>query len=341
MNYIIFTIIFIIVLFLYLHIYFHIKTSDDLMVYNIDMPSKDKFEEICDLRQPVIIQYPKDELMGVMNLTHLVDNYGAFDINIRPINKDDATEVYMPLILREAVDLFLNDKDRKYYTECNEDFLRETTLLKVLQYNDTFLRPALVSSCKYDLVSGPIGLSTPLTYQLNYRNYFMVTQGSIKVKLIPPSYHRYLYSEADYLNFEFTSPINPWNVQDQYRINYEKIKSLEVELKEGMMIYIPAYWWYSFQFEKLSCVMSFKYKTYMNTVAILPQLGLHFLQKMNVKRQTFSNMGDVGGEAIGVMMGAREETREGQSGGAEVDIVQETKTESHYTFGNLKRPLQA
>ena len=41
-------IIFCIVLFLYLHLQYHLKTSDDLEVYTIDNPSKDKLEEICD-----------------------------------------------------------------------------------------------------------------------------------------------------------------------------------------------------------------------------------------------------------------------------------------------------
>ena len=46
--------IFCLVLFIYLHVYFHLKTSNDLEVYEIEQPSKDKLEEICDLRQPVI-----------------------------------------------------------------------------------------------------------------------------------------------------------------------------------------------------------------------------------------------------------------------------------------------
>ena len=51
--------IFCIVLFLYLHIYFHLKTSEDLEVYDIDKPSKDKLEEICDIRQPVRFEFNK------------------------------------------------------------------------------------------------------------------------------------------------------------------------------------------------------------------------------------------------------------------------------------------
>ena len=48
--------LFCLVLFLYLHIQFHLKTSNDLELYEIDYPSKEKLEEICDLRQPLIFQ---------------------------------------------------------------------------------------------------------------------------------------------------------------------------------------------------------------------------------------------------------------------------------------------
>ncbi len=50
------------------------------------------------------------------------------------------------------------------------------------------------------------------------------------------------------------------------------------------MLFIPAFWWYSMEFAEHTSVASFKYRTYMNTVAILPQLFLRFLQQQNVKR---------------------------------------------------------
>ena len=52
------------ILFLYIHIYFHLKTSDDLEVYEIDKPSKDKLEEICDLRQPVVFNFQNDQFIS-------------------------------------------------------------------------------------------------------------------------------------------------------------------------------------------------------------------------------------------------------------------------------------
>ena len=53
--------IFCIILFFYLHIQFHLKTSNDLEIYEVEQASKDRVEEICDLRQPVLINFPSEE----------------------------------------------------------------------------------------------------------------------------------------------------------------------------------------------------------------------------------------------------------------------------------------
>ena len=52
--------IFCIVLFIYLHITFHLKISDDLEVYTIENVSKDRLEEICNLKQPVLFDYTNE-----------------------------------------------------------------------------------------------------------------------------------------------------------------------------------------------------------------------------------------------------------------------------------------
>ena len=51
------------------------------------------------------------------------------------------------------------------------------------------------------------------------------------------------------------------------------------------MIYIPAFWWYSISYSENTTTASFKYRTYMNNVAIFPKLCMKFLQTQNVKRQ--------------------------------------------------------
>jgi hypothetical protein len=279
--------IFCIVLFLYLHIYFQLKTSNDLEVYEIEQPSKDKLEEICDLRQPVIFDYQNDSLLESCKINTVAEHYSAFDVKLRNVKElDENTDLHIPITLKVALSLFNNDKDSKYIIEKNNDFLEETGLIKNFKYNDAFLRPPMVSNCFYDMVSASQNTETPLQYNVNYRNFYLVTHGKIKIKLIPPKSARYLYPTDDYENFEFRSPLNPWEIQRQYKADFDKIKTLEIELTPGKIIYIPAYWWYSVKFmEPLTSVCVFKYRTYMNTVAILPKLCMKTLQRQNTKRE--------------------------------------------------------
>lgn len=279
--------IFCIVLFLYLHIYFQLKTSNDLEVYEIEQPSKDKLEEICDLRQPVIFDYQNDSLLESCKINTVTEHYSAFDVKLRNVKElDENTDLHIPITLKVALSLFNSDKDSKYIIEKNNDFLEETGLIKNFKYNDAFLRPPMVSNCFYDLVSASQNTETPLQYNVNYRNFYLVTHGKIKIKLIPPKSARYLYPTEDYENFEFRSPLNPWEIQRQYKADFDKIKTLEIELTPGKIIYIPAYWWYSIKFmEPLTSVCVFKYRTYMNTVAILPKLCMKTLQRQNTKRE--------------------------------------------------------
>lgn len=282
--------IFCVVLFLYLHIYFHMKTSNDLEVYEIDQPSKDKLEEVCDLRQPVLFEYANERLMESCTLNAMRATYGAFDVRLRNVkdsaDETDTTALHVPLTLHAAAEAFHSDKDSRYISENNGDFLEETGLTKTFKYNDAFLRPSMVSKCMYDVVCASPGTATPLRYELNYRNYYLVTQGSVKLRLIAPHASKYLYPVADYDNFEFRSPVNPWTTQAEYRADFDKIKTMDVELRAGQIIYIPAYWWCSMQFpaSAVSTICCFKYRTYMNTVSILDKLCMWLLQQQNVKR---------------------------------------------------------
>lgn len=85
MNIIIIILIFCIVLFLYLHIFFHLKTSEDLEVYEISNMSKERLEEICDLRQPITFDYDIQKLNN-LTIENVLQNYNSFDIKIRNIS---------------------------------------------------------------------------------------------------------------------------------------------------------------------------------------------------------------------------------------------------------------
>ena len=133
-------------------------------------------------------------------------------------------------------------------------------------------------------MTGSVQSKTPLRYNLNYRNFYYATHGKINIKLIPPHSSKYLYPIKDYDNFEFRSPINVWNVQQEYKADFDKVKVLDVTLNKGEIIYIPAYWWYSIEYEKISSICVFKYRTFMNSLAISPEIALSMLQGQNIKR---------------------------------------------------------
>ena len=278
--------IFCLVLFIYLHIYFHIKTSEDLEMYEIDDPSKEKLEEICDLRQPVLFDFDCNKIMDTTNKNYLLNNYSSFEIKIRNIlETDDNVELYIPLMLNSANLLFNEDKNSTYFSENNYDFLQETGVIKNLKYNDQFLRPPMVSNCNYDIMLGSSGTYTPFKYEINYRNFFLLTQGTAQLKMTPPHSARYLYPNYDYENFEFRSPVNAWNPQSKYVADFDKVKCLEFTLLPGKILFIPAYWWYTIKFNDSNTSIScFRYKTYMNNLSIVPYIFMHMLQLQNVKR---------------------------------------------------------
>jgi hypothetical protein len=282
--------IFCLVLFIYLHIQYHLKTSNDLEMYELDECSKEKLDEICDVRQPVLFDFDNTKIVETTNQTYIRNYYHAFEVKIRntkDTNEDINTELYLPLPLDSAIKLFQGDKNSIYLSENNSDFLQETGIVKNMSYHDKMLRPYMVSNCNYDILMGSVNTCTPFRYEVNYRNFFLLTQGSAQIKLAAPQSIRYLHTIYDYENFEFKSPVDPWSPQTRYRVDFDKIKCLEFTLIPGKTLYIPAYWWYSIRLNTADTSIScFRYRTYMNNIAISPYIFMHALQIQNVKRQT-------------------------------------------------------
>jgi hypothetical protein len=294
--------VFSVVLFFYIHIYHNYKTSNDLEVYELEEVSKQRLEDVCNLKQPFMFNY-SESLVQHTDLYKLDDHYQSFDINIRKNmteddllenndveDEDPAPEETVPLPINEALALFKKDTASSYFTESNQDFLTESGIGKHIQSNDGYLRPPFVTNCIYDVMAGSKGASTPLRYEMNYRNYYLVTHGSAEILLIPPKYSKYLYPENDYESFEFKSPIHVWKVQGKYKADYNKTKHIKVVMNPGKVLYIPPYWWYSIRFNKRTSITSMKYRTVMNNVSMSPWFVMHFLQLYNVKRNTIENI---------------------------------------------------
>ena len=146
-------------------------------------------------------------------------------------------------------------------------------------------------SYEYDIIIGKNNEFTKCQYNLNFRNYFIILEGNVKLKLAPPKSCKYFSLEKDYENFKFFSNMNIWEPQEEYINDYNKIKFLEIELLPGKIINIPAYWWYSFYFvDNKSNILALKYRTYMNNVTIVPEFLKSFLQRQNIKHELFQKI---------------------------------------------------
>jgi len=79
--------------------------------------------------------------------------------------------------------------------------------------------------------------------------------------------------------------MNPWKIQTKHKAEFSKVKVLDVDLIPGTLLYIPAYWNYSICYDEMSSIAVFQYRTYMNTIAVLPDLIMGVLQKQNVQKK--------------------------------------------------------
>ena len=120
MNPLLAIVVFSCVLFIYLHVYHHIKVSNDLDVYEVDQPSKDRFEEICGVRQPSIFDVDTGDLCNSMTREQVSSMYDAFDLNIRgnhdTEHKADVEQPYVPLAFGAANELLLNENSHTMFS---------------------------------------------------------------------------------------------------------------------------------------------------------------------------------------------------------------------------------
>ena len=87
----------------------------------------------------------------------------------------------------------------------------------------------------------------------------------------------------DYENMEFRARGNLWKEC--------KIQRADILLRQGEVLFIPAYWIYSVMFEDHSTLVSFSYRTVMSSVSVSPQVLLRVLQSQNTKHTITDRQG--------------------------------------------------
>jgi len=275
------------------------KKSEDLDIYEMDYSNNTHLQEICEIRQPVLFQFQHKLFQDISPKN--IAKYGSYDVKIKDTNDyynqseksndtDKRSQINsvdsVTLSLNSTIKLLENDTAAHFISENNDDFLEETGQLRNIQTVDPFLKPVFNIYTKYDLLFGSQNAVTPLRYHNYYRQFLCITSGKIHVKMTPWKSSKYLTPVKDYENYEFRSPIHPTKPLAQFINDFEKTKFLEFDVKEGYVLYIPPYWWYSIQYidpDTFACSVS--YSTVMNCVSNLPDLGLYWLQQQNITKK--------------------------------------------------------
>ena len=316
--------IFFVIIFLYIHLLQQFKLSDEMEIYESDYINKDVFHETCLLKQPFLLNYQSvnpyffhklaterkklSKCAEPIMIKDIADYYPIRQINAATENDEGNADTdaeikveeghkisvdAMSLSYSKALDLLLTKVG--VFTEGNEEFIRETEYHNICQDGfDEYLKPIMTINSSYDMIMGANGTTTPLRYHTNDIHCICLTRGKASVKMTPYRNAKYLYPQTDYEHYEFLSVVNPWQPDEKYLKEMEKVKFLDFEIHSGYLLYIPAYWWYSIRFdsvgdsendvdsEGLTEFVSVKYNPLMNTIANLPSLMIHYLQKQNI-----------------------------------------------------------
>lgn len=254
MKFILYIIIFLITIISYIHILYHLKTSNIDEVYDIDYSNNVELHKICDLRQP---------------FTFKIQEYSLYT------NKNILSDLNKEINIQKEYDI---DKKKKFLSYNNKKILENKYIYKDIVSLDQYIKPSFNVTSMYDIIITSDDISSDLVYNYNYRNFFHICEGNVTIRFIIPDNTKLLDHSTDYESLQELSYYDIWN--------NNKIKFIEINATENDTIYIPPYWWYSFKFNTPSLITSYKYRTFMNTVTILPQLIYSYVAITN-KKQTF------------------------------------------------------
>ena len=254
-KYLYILIIFLFVAFVYIHVLFHLKVNNLLEIQSIEITGKEDFEEQCNNRLPFIFHFQNNSFQQEFSQTNLQEKYKSFDLYNITTNSETS--------LQDIVN------EEHFISYNNHSFLEESDLVNILNKEDSFLRPTFTCYKDYDLLCGK-RISSNFKNSLFFRNFLYVVNGELELYLCPPKSTKFLNYNYNYNNFENETYMNPFEEETQKSIAFDKIKPEKVALKKGQAIFLPSSWYYSYKMDDITNVICFKYRTFMNMVALTP-----------------------------------------------------------------------
>ena len=285
-------IIFLLTLFCYIHIYHHYKVNlNSELFYTEEPTTKAQLQELCDYREPFIFKTRKDEVY--VTTMREFNEYPELEFNVRMIerNKKDynSSDIFYTKFPVSEINKLLNRNatTHKYLIEGNHDVIENSKIKNLFTRLDQICRPDFTYDAKYDICSGTKGTMVPFQYKTSYRNFYCCSSGKASVILMPPTdknlsllNHKKNHNEVIYSSNLSYKDLKREKSQNN-NVNYLKYK-----LTAGDVIYIPAFWSYSFIYDDyLSTLMHLDYRTFVNVIANAHNVGQHYLQKWNTQIQ--------------------------------------------------------
>jgi len=265
------------------------KKSEDLEIYEMDYTTNQNLQETCSVKQPVLFNFKTvnpDIFTDLDNSTFLKS--ASYDIKVRDTDdfKTQPNNSAVPVSLKYDSFRRLTAADSRahFITEGNLEFIEKSGLYSEYEELNPYLKPSLTIQTKYDLLQGSEGAYTPLRYHTDERQYIIISSGKITVKMTPFKSRKYLYPIIDYSTYEFRSPIDAWNPENnqKYTHDIEKIKYLEFDILEGFTLYIPPYWWYSIKYSSAdTIVLGAAYNSIPRVLANSWDIIQYYLQQDN------------------------------------------------------------
>ena len=268
--------LFCVVLVAYLHLYRHWKTSQVMEFYEIDNPTKDRWEQVCELHQPTLFSRSCPPNLLLYHLHSLKDNLSTRMVSVRSQSNNTMTSFLLPLT--QALALFEKDTESpSYFFDRNRSVFQD-----VFARNPDFMaslhlmRPPMALRPHVDILAGSKKTTTPWEYKISYRNYFVVTSGKLVFSFLPYDVgNKCLVPQHDYDEMHFWSPVPP---------NFDERKPLICTAVPGQIVFVPPYWWISIEFaESNSAATLVQYDTVMSSLSTIHYTALYYLQLQNIR----------------------------------------------------------
>jgi hypothetical protein len=275
-------VIFILVALVYLHVVGQYETGTDLEIYEVDYVDPMSLHETCNILQPVIVEWkakipPPTKYMETCKFVMNVKDRRSF--------YDGSLTQGVSLICASAVKLLRQDVQSHYFTENNYAFLDDSGFLKNPKYLelDKVLRPPYTVQAYYDVLTGSQGTAVPLRYHTATRKFLYVVSGKISVKMTTWKYRDWLDVTKDFEHFDFRSEHAVFGNPDLE----ETIQFLSFDVPKGAILYVPPFWFYSFQYQEADTViLEYNYATLVNKCAFVLDSAQFYLQQQNIFTKT-------------------------------------------------------